>query len=58
MYGLFWRVLPGPWWVKLTLYIVVIAAVLFVLASTVFPWVQQTYFAPIDVTTNGGNPAG
>lgn len=50
MYEALWRVLPGPWWSKLLIVLVLVAAVLAVLVLYVFPWVQETYFAPIDIT--------
>ncbi len=53
MYGFLWRILPGPWWLKLFLYLLVIAAILWAVVTFVFPWVQATYFAPIDVTVHG-----
>lgn len=53
MYELLWRVLPGPWWVRLILLLAIFAAILLALAIYVFPWVQYTYFAPIDITVNG-----
>ncbi|MCL2514363.1 MAG: hypothetical protein FWD85_05375 [Microbacteriaceae bacterium] len=40
MYGALWRVLPGPWWVRLLLLIALAAAVVFVLFEWVFPWVD------------------
>ena len=32
MYGALWRVLPGPWWVRLIILLVLLAAVLAALA--------------------------
>jgi hypothetical protein len=40
VYAALWRLLPGPWWVRLLIVIVLVAAVLAVLAEWVFPWVQ------------------
>lgn len=40
MYGALWRVLPGPWFVRLLIVLVLVAAALFALAEWVFPWVQ------------------
>lgn len=41
MYAALWRVLPGPWFVKLVLALVLVAAVLLCLVEWVFPWVQS-----------------
>ena len=40
MYGLLWRSLPGPWWVKLVIVLVLLAAVFLVLMEYVLPWVS------------------
>ncbi|WP_186307581.1 hypothetical protein [Microbacterium sp. 1.5R] len=40
MYAALWRLLPGPWWVKLFILIALIAAVLYALFWFVFPWVS------------------
>ncbi len=37
MYAAFWRLLPGPWWVKLFITLVVLAAVFYLLMEVVFP---------------------
>jgi len=49
MYAALWRVLPGPWWLRVLILVVVLAVVLTVLVLWVFPWVQ-TFVAPQDVT--------
>ena len=49
MYAALWRVLPGPVWVRLIIAIVLIAAVLYALATWVFPWVQS-FVDPQEVT--------
>ena len=41
MYGALWRALPGPLWVRLLLLVLLIAVVLYVLGTWVFPWVQS-----------------
>jgi hypothetical protein len=41
VYAALWRVLPGPWWLRLLFVLVLAAAVLFALAEWVFPWVQS-----------------
>ena len=40
MYGALWGVLPGPWWVRLVIVLVLLAAVIYSLATWVFPWVD------------------
>ncbi|MBG6237608.1 flagellar basal body-associated protein FliL [Mycetocola sp. CAN_C7] len=49
MYAALWRALPGPVWVRLIILIVLIAAVLYALATWVFPWVQS-FIDPQEVT--------
>ncbi|WEO77500.1 hypothetical protein BJQ94_00100 [Cryobacterium sp. SO2] len=38
MYAALWRILPGPVWVRILLVLVLLAAVLYSLATWVFPW--------------------
>lgn len=38
MYGLIWRILPGPWPVKLVLSLALVAGVVALLWFYVFPW--------------------
>lgn len=49
MYGALWRALPGPVWVRIIIMIVLIAVVLYVLVTWVFPWVQS-FIDPQEVT--------
>ncbi|MBD7958457.1 hypothetical protein H9651_12470 [Microbacterium sp. Sa4CUA7] len=49
MYAALWRVLPGPWWVRVLILLVLAAGVLYGLFFAVFPWVS-TMVAPEDVT--------
>ncbi|MCJ1708444.1 hypothetical protein [Microbacterium sp. VKM Ac-2923] len=49
MYGALWRVLPGPWWVRLLIVLVLLAAVLYGLFFSVFPWVSDIVY-PQEVT--------
>jgi hypothetical protein len=51
MYAALWRVLPGPWWVRVLILLVLIAAVLAALAFWVFPWVQ-TFITTPEVTVD------
>ena len=46
MYAALWRILPGPWWVRVLILLVLVAAVLF---WYVFPWVSQ-FVNPQEVT--------
>lgn len=48
MYAALWRVLPGPWFVRLLILLVLVAAVLYALAFWVFPWVAE-FVNPQDV---------
>lgn len=49
MYAALWRVLPGPWWVRVLILLVLVAAILYGLFFYVFPWVS-TYLNPQEVT--------
>ena len=49
MYPALWRVLPGPWWVRVIVLIVLLVVILFALIQWVFPYVDQ-FVAPQDVT--------
>ena len=40
MYAAFWRMLPGPWWVRLLIVIALLVGVFFLLMEVVFPWVS------------------
>ena len=51
MYAALWRVLPGPWWVRVIVLIVLLVVILFALIQWVFPYVDQ-FVAPQDVTVN------
>ena len=50
MYAALWRVLPGPWWVKLFILLVVIAAIVYALMFYGFPWVSQYITPPQEAT--------
>lgn len=41
MYAALWRILPGPLWLRILLVLVLLAAVLVVLSTWVFPWVDS-----------------
>ncbi|WP_109208739.1 MULTISPECIES: hypothetical protein [Microbacterium] len=49
MYAALWRVLPGPWWVRVLILLVLVAAVLYGLVFYAFPWVSQ-FVNPQEVT--------
>ena len=49
MYAALWRILPGPWWVRLIIAIALVAAVLYGLFFYVFPWVSP-FVSPGDVS--------
>jgi predicted membrane protein len=51
MYAALWRVLPGPWWVRVLILVVALAVILYALVFWVFPWVQG-FVAPQDVTVS------
>jgi ABC-type transporter Mla subunit MlaD len=46
MYAALWRVLPGPWWVRVVILLVLLVAVLAALAFWVFPWVEGFISTP------------
>jgi predicted membrane protein len=52
MYAALWRILPGPWWVRLLILVIAATAVLTALVYWVFPVVDQMV-APQDVTVDG-----
>lgn len=49
MYAALWRVLPGPWWVRVLILVVAVAAILYALTYWVFPWVSL-FVNPQEVT--------
>ena len=51
MYAALWHVLPGPWWVRLLLVLLLLAVVLAALVTWVFPFVNEIV-APTDVTVD------
>ena len=46
MYGALWRVLPGPWWVRLLILLALVAAILAICVYWVFPWIQPWVSPP------------
>ena len=49
MYAALWRVLPGPWWIRVLILIVTLAALLTALVLWVFPFIDQ-FIAPQEAT--------
>lgn len=53
MYAAFWRVLPGPWWVKLPIVLLLLAAIVWALFTYVFPEVMLILNpADVDIVTD------
>lgn len=52
MYAALWKVLPGPIWLRILLVLILIAAVLFVLAAWVFPFIDVLVTPDQEVTVN------
>ena len=40
MYSAFWRILPGPVWVRILTVLVVLTIVLFSCVTWIFPWID------------------
>ena len=51
MYAALWRVLPGHWWMRVLILLVLLAAVLSVCLLVVFPWLN-TFVNVTDVTVD------
>jgi hypothetical protein len=49
MYGALWGILPGPWWVRVLILLVVFAMVLIACVMWVFPYIDH-FVAPTDST--------
>jgi len=41
VYAALWRVLPGPVWLRILFVLVLLAGVLVILSTWVFPWVDS-----------------
>ncbi|ARC55472.1 hypothetical protein AS850_00080 [Frondihabitans sp. 762G35] len=46
MYAALWRILPGPWWVRVLLLVILAAAVLYALVTWVFPLADSFINSP------------
>ena len=55
MYATLWYVLPGPWWVRVLILLVLLTAVMTALVIWVFPIIDG-FVAPQDVTVEDGAP--
>ncbi|TDQ44587.1 hypothetical protein [Actinorugispora endophytica] len=55
MYGLIWRGIPGPWFVKLVVCLALVAGATALLWYVVFPWADP--YLPFNDVTVGGTPA-
>ncbi|MEW1962823.1 hypothetical protein AB0269_10220 [Microbacterium sp. NPDC077644] len=40
MYAALWRILPGPWWVRVLILIIAAAVIVYGLFFYVFPWIS------------------
>ncbi|GGH44510.1 hypothetical protein [Microbacterium album] len=49
MYAALWRLLPGPWWVRVFILLILLAGVLYGLFFHLYPWIAMT-FVPDEVT--------
>lgn len=52
MYAALWRVLPGPAWLRVTILVLAVAALLTACVLWIFPWIQDMLPQP-DVTVDG-----
>ena len=46
MYSALWRVLPGPWWVRVVILVVAAAAILYALVTWAFPFADSFIDSP------------
>lgn len=49
MYAALWRMLPGPWWVRTLILLILVAAIVAACVLWVFPFIDQ-FVAPTDST--------
>ncbi len=50
MYAALWRILPGPWWVRLAIVLLLAAAVVYALFFYVFPAIAPLFSPPEEST--------
>ncbi|MBP3035691.1 hypothetical protein J2M53_05390 [Arthrobacter sp. zg-ZUI100] len=56
MYAWIFRKLPGPFWVRSLLALVLIAGVVLLLMNYVFPWFSEySFLSPLTDSTIGGS---
>ncbi len=48
MYAALWRMLPGPWFLRLLIVLAAVVAIALLLVFHGYPWVMQTYFPTPD----------
>jgi hypothetical protein len=41
MYAALWRALPGPWWLRVVILLVLLIAILYGLVFYAFPWISE-----------------
>ena len=41
MYAALWRVLPGPWWLRVVILVILLVAILYGLVFYAFPWISE-----------------
>ena len=46
MYSALWRALPGPWWLRILILLILVAAVLYALVTWVFPFADSFIDSP------------
>jgi hypothetical protein len=51
MYAALWRILPGPWWVRALILVILAAAILAACVFWIFPFIDQ-FVAPTDSTVD------
>ena len=56
MYAALWHKLPGPWWVKTLILVILAAVVLVVCFNWFFPWVSD--YMPFNEQTVEAQAAG
>lgn len=54
MYAALWRVLPGPWWTRALIIIFAVTMLVIACVMFIFPWIDQTFFAPADPSIDTG----
>lgn len=50
MYAGLWRLIPGPWFVKLLVMLLLLGGIVYALIWHIYPWVLLTYFPPLEGT--------